>query len=254
MKRTLLVLLTLLILASSGVASTLCASSPGGVGLDQYIANYQGFSNACQIGDKLFYNFGYSASSVPAGNDPPPADAKVIPDPGDGFSNPGLVFSVGGFVAFPGESLDATITYSVATLSGSNVMEDYDLIIAGSHTAQPSGQAFGSVIESFSNAPAGTPPCPGSPNSLCATIGPDGIAILNPHVSFVPWVNGTIVTTKIHLESPATSQLNPFDVVTISAIQEHFSEAVPEPYEAILIGSGLLFFGLFRKRVKYSSN
>jgi hypothetical protein len=38
--------------------------------------------------------------------------------------------------------------------------------------------------------------------------------------------------------------------VTISAIQEHFSENVPEPYETLLIGSGLLFFGLWRKRVR----
>jgi hypothetical protein len=115
-------------------------------------------------------------------------------------------------------------------------MEDYDLIIAGSHTAKPLGLGFGSVTESFSNAPAGTP--------LVATVGPDGTAIVSAHANFVPWVSGTIVTTKIHLESPNSG---PFDVVTISAIQEHFSEAVPEPYEAILIGSGLLFFGLFRK-------
>src|ERR1035437_8126728 len=240
MKKTLLVLSILLIIASSGLANPLCT---GGAGLDVYIANYQGFSNACQVGDKLFYNFGYSGSSVPSGNLPPASDVAMGPDLGDGFSNPGLIFSVGGFVVFPGESMDATIVYSVATLSGSAIMEDYDLIIAGSHTAQPLGLGFGSVTESFSNAPAGTP--------LVATVGPDGTAIVSAHANFVPWVSGTIVTTKIHLESPNSG---PFDVVTISAIQEHFSEAVPEPYEAILIGSGLLFFGLFRKRVKYSSN
>jgi hypothetical protein len=46
----------------------------------------------------------------------------------------------------------------------------------------------------------------------------------------------------MHLQSQGT------DIVSISAVQEHFSETVPEPYETVLIGSGLLFFGLCRKR------
>jgi hypothetical protein len=236
MKRLLVVPFVLLILASSGVASTLCAVDGG---LDVYIASYNGFNNACQVGDKLFYNFAYSASSTPAGNQPTANQTAVIPDPGDGSTNPGLLFSVGGFLTFPGETMDATITYSIATLSGSNIMENYDLIIAGSNS---SSLGFGTVTESFTNAPVGSP--------LVASVGPGVASVHSAHVNFVPWVSGTTVTTKIHLESP----LSGGDLVTISAIQEHFSEAVPEPYETILIGSGLLLFGLRRKRVKCSSN
>jgi hypothetical protein len=242
MKSILVFSFALLILASCGTANQLCAT---GGGLDMYIANYTGFSNACQIGDKLFYNFAYSASSTPAGNQPGADETSVIPDPGDGFTNPGMIFSVGGFLVFPGETMDATITYSISTLSGSAVMEDYDLIMAGSHTgANTGGLGFGSVTESFTNAPVGSP-------LITTVVGPPGSGVNSAHVNFLPWVNGTTVTTKIHLESPSTG---PFDLVTISAIQEHFSEAIPEPYESILIGSGLLVFGLFRKRVKYSSN
>jgi hypothetical protein len=237
MKRLFLISLTLLILPSGGMASQLCTNN---VGLDQYIANYTGINNACQIGDKLFYDFAYTASSTPAGNQPPANETSVIPDPGDGVSNPGIIFSVGGFLVFPGDTMDATITYTVATLSGSPVIQGYALTMAGSHTASPTGLGSGSVTESFDNAPTGTP--------LITTVGPLGNNFNATSVGFLPWVNSTTVTTQIHLQSPGDS--GPFDIVTISAIQEHFSENVPEPYEALLIGSGLLFFGLWRKRVR----
>jgi hypothetical protein len=237
MKRLLLISLTLSILASGGIASTMCTNN---VGLDQYIANYAGINNACQIGDKLFYDFSYNASSTPAGNQPAASETAVLPDPGDGFSNPGIIFSVGGFLVFPGQTMDATITYTVATLSGSSVIQGYDLTMAGSHTAAPTGLGSGSVTESFTNAPAGTP--------LVTSIGPLGNNVNSASTSFLPWVSSTTVTTQIHLQSPGDS--GPFDIVTISAIQEHFSENVPEPYETLLIGSGLLLFGLWRKRVR----
>lgn len=241
MKKTLLVLSAFLVLASSGVASPLCATN---VGLDMYIANYTGFSNACQIGDKLFYNFTYSASATGTATAPTANESAVIPDPGDGFTNPGIVFSVGGFLVFPGETMDATITYAIATLSGSAVLEDYSLSMAGSHTASNSGGlGSGSVMESFGNHPTGSP--------LITSVGPGTSGVFNAHVDFVPWIVGTTVTTQIHLQSPNSG---PVDRVTISAIQEHFSEAIPEPVGTILIGSGLLLFGLFRKCVKHSHN
>jgi hypothetical protein len=232
MKKLLLISLTLLILASSGLANQLCTNS---VGLDQYIANYAGINNACQIGDMLFYDFSY----IPTGTAPSASQATVLTDPGDGVTNPGIIFSTGPFFATPGHALDALITYSVATLSGAPIIQGYDLSISGSHTAQPAGQAFGTVTESFSNAPAGTP--------LVASVGPLDAKVLTTHDDFLPWVNGTTVTTQVHLESPSGLP----DIVTISVIQEHFSEAdnVPEPYETILIGSGLLFLGVRFKRV-----
>ncbi len=176
-----------------------------------------------------------------AGNQPPANETSVIPDPGDGFSNPGIIFSVGGFLVFPGETMDATITYTIATLSGSSVIQGYDLTMAGSHTAAPTGLGSGSVTESFSNAPAGTP--------LTTTVGPLGSNFECGQRGFSP-------LGRQHYQSPPRSTCSrpgdsgPFDIVTISAIQEHFSENVPEPYETLLIGSGLLFFGLWRKRVR----
>ena len=235
MKRMLLLGFAFLLLAISGVAAPLCATN---VGLDMYITSYAGSASACQIGDKLFYDFAYSASSTPSGNQPAANETSVIPDAGDGFTNPGLVFSVGGFLVFPGETMDATITYTVATLSGSALIKGYSLTMAGSHTAANSGGlGSGSVTESFSNAPAGSP--------LVTFVGPGPTGVFSGNVNFLPLVAGTTVTTKIHLESPNSG---PVDRVTISAIQEHFSEAVPEPYQAFAIGSSLLVFGLLRKR------
>jgi hypothetical protein len=231
MKKYFLLPAALFMFASSGIASTVCANA----GLDFYSTAYAGFANACRIGDKLFYDFSYSA--VPIGTAPIASETAVAPDPGDGFTNPGLIFSVGGFLVFPGQTLTATIIYSVATLSGSPVIEDYSLSMAGSHTAQPFGLGSGSVTESFSNNPTGTP--------LITSVGPDGLSSLSAHADFLPLVSSATVTTVIQLQSPNSG---PPDVVTISAIQEHFSEAVPEPAVPALIGSGLLFLGLRRRR------
>jgi hypothetical protein len=233
MKRTIVVPLTLLFLASCALASPLCTN----VGLDVYVATYgtNNISNSCQVGDKLFYDFGFSAT-YNNGTPPVPSDVTVIPDPGDGITNPGLVFSSGAFLAFPTDVMDITLTYRIATVSGTAAIDDYTLSMAGSHTKQPTGLGFGSVTESFSNSPVGTP--------LLTTVGPDGTNINSAHVDFTPFVSGVFVNTLIHVESPATGN----DWVTISAIQEHFSEEIPEPYEVVLIGSGLCLLGLRRRR------
>ena len=236
MKKLLLISLTLLILASGGVASPLCANN---VGLDQYIANYAGINNACQIGDKLFYDFAYSASSNPIGNEPlpvkprPTGSRRRILESGDHFL--GRRFS-----GLPRRNhgchhhLYRRHAERVVRHSGLR------LTMAGSHTADPTGLGSGSVTESSRNAPAGTP--------LVTTVGPLGSNVNATSIGFLPWVSSTTVTTQIHLQSPDSG---PYDIVTISAIQEHFSENVPEPYETLLIGSGLLFFGLWRKRVRH---
>jgi hypothetical protein len=82
--------------------------------------------------------------------------------------------------------------------------------------------------------------------SLLASFGPGAAHINSAHVAFTPFVSGTTVTTRIQLTNPITSA----DIVEISDIQEHFSEQIPEPYQTVLIGSGLLLLGLRRWRVK----
>jgi hypothetical protein len=221
----------LLFLAGSAAASPLCAP----VGLDQYILNNSTLASACQIGDKLFYNFSYSSSlnTVPGGG-PATTAVLVLPDPGDGVTNPGLIFSSGGFIVVAGQTMDVTLGYDVRTLSGSSLMEDYTLTMAGQHFGAD-GPQFGTVTESFSNIP----------DQLLTQVGlvtPDiGLA----HLDFVPFVSGAHVTTQIHMQSASNGS-----IVTISAVQENFSELIPEPYSTVLIGSGLVLLGLRRIRVK----
>lgn len=231
MKRITLVPFAMLLLSSSAAASSLCVQAS----LSQYIQDYVGYSNACSVGDKLFYDFSFS-SSASSGTAPRATALQIVPDAGDGVSNPGFLFSGGAFLVFPGRSIDATLIYSVATMSGQALIEGYSLSIAGSHNGQ--GNGFGTVTESFSNSPAGTP--------LITSIGPADGTVLSAGVNGLPLASGTIVTTTLHVESPAGSS----DIVTLSAIQEHFSEisSVPEPYQPVLIGSGLLVLGLWRRR------
>ena len=225
MKRTYVVPLALMLLAGIAVASPLCED---GGGLDSYIANYNGIGNACQIGDKLFYNFSVS-------NSIDPTSVVILPDPGDGITNPGLAFSSGSFSVDPGESLDGTIQYSVATMSGSAVIEDYSLSIAvGNYDTFAAGTAV--VTETFTN-PVGT--------SLTTSFGPYAATNPTAHIAFSPFINGTTVTTRIQLFDPASST----DSVETSYIQEHFSEQLPEPGVTLLIGSGLLLLGFRRKTV-----
>ena len=230
MKRMMIVPLgLLLLLASSALASPLCGSGAVGNGLDAYIANYSGLSNACMIGDKLFYNFVYT-----------PGDGTIIPsasqimltsDTTDPIANPGLRISSGVFSLFSGQTLDVTITYSVATASGSALMEDYGLVLAGGNGGQPQFTGVGTVTESFLN---GVGP-------LTASFGPGTANSAGAHVDFSPFIVGTTVNTHI-VEIAGNNNLD------ISYIQENFSEVIPEPYAAVLIGSGLVLLGLRRKR------
>ena len=228
----LIVPLALLFLAGSAVASSLCAQGTLLAYTNTY--NTNSVSNSCQIGDKLFYNFSYNVNVGPA---PAASAILILLDPGDGVTNPGLIFSAGGLKVNPGSTMDVTFEYNVATLSGSAVMDDYELSITGSHTLAPNGTASGSVVESFSNVPA-VP-------SLTALVGPGSQIVSTVREDFIPFVSGTHVTTVLSMTSPTGSN----DVVTISSITEQFSEEIPEPYEAVLIGSGLLLLGLWRKRI-----
>ncbi len=231
--RILLVPVALIMLAGVTLAAPMCTDSAS---LAAYITNYTGFANACAIGDKLFYDFTYRPSSTPPGIAPGSNQIIVYTLPGDGITNPGVGFSSGGFTVGTGQTIDATIIYSVATFYGTPVLDDLTLSITGSAT----GSGSGGVTESVTN-PEGIPP-------LITSVGAGG-NVLTRHVVFAdllkPNVSGTTVTTDIHVTQPGSGS------VTISAIEEYFSENVPEPYQGLLIGCGLLLMGLTRKRMPH---
>jgi hypothetical protein len=149
-------------------------------------------------------------------------------------SNPGLVIQTGEFFLFGGDTLDSTISYNVATASGKALIEDYSLAIAGGNGNRTAG--FGTVTESFT---------PANDGPLVTGFGPGGAGVTSAHESFAPaYIVGTHVSTRIQENGGRTTS----DQIDISLIKENFSEVVPEPYAAVLIGSGLVLLGLRRKR------
>src|ERR1039457_2494841 len=104
MKRILIVPLgLLLLLASSALASPLCGSNGVGTGLDAFITNYTGFDNACLVGDKLFYNFGFTVN----GGTVTAFDLSQIKLAGDLTSpikNPGLQIQTNDFFLVAGQT------------------------------------------------------------------------------------------------------------------------------------------------------
>src|ERR1035441_4318319 len=144
MKRILIVPLAVLIMVAGAAASTLCPSGLVVGTLAAYEANYNGLENACLIGDKLFYNFNWTLNGGTV--TPDVTQIMLSGDATNPISNPGLKIQTGEFFLFAPDTLDFTITYSVATASGSALMEDYDIVIAGGTGNTP---GVGTVTESF---------------------------------------------------------------------------------------------------------
>jgi hypothetical protein len=234
MKRMMIVPLGLLLLASCAVASPLCGSGVVGNTLAAYELSYNGIENACLIGDKLFYNFDLTVNGGTVA--PDPSGIMLSGDTINPITNPGLKISSGAFYLFAGQTLDVTITYSVATASGSPLLEDYGLVIAGGNGGLSRDTGVGSVTEFFDNVAP-----------LTVSIGPGSASSVGAHVAFDPsYIVGTTVTT--HIVGSVGTTGGRGDHLDISYVQENFSE-IPEPYAAVLIGSGLVLLGLRRKRV-----
>jgi hypothetical protein len=218
MKRMLIVPFALLLLAGSAAASPiLCPVAT----LGQYISDYSTRAGACQIGNLLFYDFVLTGSAGVA-------STTVTPDTTDPVTDPGIQFSNMVIVAGAGHTMDVSIAYKVATLSGSALIEDYSLsMITGS-----GAKGSGTVTVSFDN--TGEKLFDGVGNFSGTPVS---------HIDLSPFVNGAQVTTAISVTGTT-------GFAGISIAQVNFSEQIPEPYEAVLIGSGLLLLGLRRIRVK----
>jgi hypothetical protein len=104
-------------------------------------------------------------------------------------------------------------------------------VLAGGNGGLAQYTGVGTVTESFTNV-----------GPLVASFGPGTASSAGAHVAFSPYIVGTTVTTHIQ-ENAGNHQID------ISYIQENFSEVIPEPYAGVLIGSGLVLLGLWRKSV-----
>ena|ERR1039457_1797742 len=231
MKLSVLLAATLFAFASMASAAPLCTAV--GITMADYVALG---STGCQIGDKVFYNFFYSSSGSGLGAGVP-AGAVVLSPVGADTYNPGIVFSSDNwFVPGPSSTgnsiIDASLGFTVTVLPGGNPIDDASL-----------------TLGSFVQAGAGI-----------ATIGEtvfagDGFTQLGGRALGVS-AGGQLVD-EVHFANTSTIQVKKdFELVVpagstgsvrVSSFTENFSE-IPEPVGAILIGSGLLALGAWRRR------
>jgi hypothetical protein len=224
MKQVLLLIPLFALGSSIAGATTLCVNDDT---LQNYINNYSTAETACQIGDKLFYNFQLVNNNGNT-NGPAATNIQVQDLPFDGVSNIGVNFNTGGWVISNGGTVDQSISYNVLTVSNQPLIKDLTLIITASLTS-----GTGSVTVTESVNPAVSKP-------LTANVGTQLV-----HTDFSPNYQTALAVTDHILVvggSTATSYAH------LSSIENDFSEVAPEPLGTVLIGSGLLILGLVRRR------
>jgi hypothetical protein len=226
MKLSILLIMVLTAFVSVAPAAPLCA---GGT-----MASYEALgSGGCVIGDKLFSNFKYGSTALGAGIAVLDTQILLTPVVADIY-NPGagIIFSSDNWVLSASEvdsMIDSSILFTVTVLSGEKNMEDGTLTLLSAPK------------------PIGT----GVVADLTETINPAGIQL---HVAaagswvshdYFPITNTVSVAKDLFLYVPAGAPGSGF--AQINSFEEDFSEA-PEPVSGVLIGSGLLGLGLWRRR------
>jgi hypothetical protein len=231
MKVSVRLAMTLAALVGSASAAPLCTSI--GSTMDAYVA--QG-SIGCTVGDKLFSNFIYGSSSRGNGVSVPSTAVTVTPvnagtfDPG-----PGLVFSANWSVpsvAAVNSFVDSSIAFDVTVMNpngttpGPPIIEDGYLKLTGFAV---SGTGIVDITETIS--PAGI------------QLQVDGTGPFVSHKFFAP-VSTVHVLKDLLVSVPGGTAPGS---ASITSFEEDFSES-PEPVGTILVGSGLLALGVWRRR------
>ena len=222
MKLSILLAITLAIFVSAASAAPLCVS--GGT-----MASYEALgSGGCVIGNTLFSNFIYLNTFSGTGVAVP--DTTVFLTPVGDTLNPGIVFSSNGWTIPSGSPtddslVDSTIKFTVSVMDGTSLLEDGTLTLT---SYAVSGTGFADITETI------------KPSSVQLQVDSGG-----PFVShqYFPPTNSVSVLKDLVVAVPQGS----IGTASIGSFEEDFSEA-PEPVSAVLIGSGLLGLGLWRRR------
>ena len=228
MKLSVLLVATLVALASMASAAPLCTAV--GSTMADYVALG---STGCQIGDKVFYNFFYSSSGGGLGVAVPASAVTLSPVGADTY-NPGIAFSSDNWFV-PGGSttrtsvIDSSISFTVTVLPGGHPIDDASLTL-GSFDQVGAGTA--SIGETVLAADGFT---------QLGFMGVGTNGQLAAEVNFAP-----TSTIQISKNFALFVPQNGTGSIRVSSFTENFSE-IPEPVGAILIGSGLLALGAWRR-------
>jgi len=235
MRRTVLIVAVLTALAGMASAFPLCLSDTAA----NYVANYNSPASACQVGDKLFYDFIYSGTSIGGVTPVPSSAVDIVGDPSNP-NEPGLVFSSTGWtVSSTGGThgtidLDSSIQFTVVTLDGRPLILDSSLNFTGNFSV--TGVAGADIAETVR--PGGVPPG--------ISFHVDSTGPFASTVTFPSAVSLVTVSKDLVVIIPP----NQAGTATITSFREGFSENIPEPVGGFLIGSGLLGLGLLRRRIR----
>jgi hypothetical protein len=231
MRRIFFIFAAMIALSSLALAYPLCTTQS----IQYYETNFNGIANACQIGDKLFYNFNYSSTATGGASTVPASAVTVTADPSNP-NEPGIFFTSDWAISSttPAASqifLDSTIQFTVSVIGGAALIQDASLSFAG--FASSTGQGVADIAETVI-LNGGT----SSTNLEVDTVnGP-----FTQTVGFTP--QSTVRVSKDMILVLASGQTGS---ATITQFREGFSE-LPEPLTTALLGSGLLGLGLLRRR------
>lgn len=227
MSRLMLIFAIGMALASSAFASlTTCPTGPYTLYL---VPNF-----TCTSGDLTFSNFGYTPTGNPSGIAIPASAIAVTPITTN--ANEGFQFAGGWSVATQSNGMssfqDSLISFTVTTAVPA--ITDLHLFFNGSFT----GTGIASTAESFceNHALVG---CPSGSGGSLNVSNPPGM--FNDMAVFAP-VQSVTISKDINV----TSGVN--GTAAISQVINTFS--TPEPWSFFLLGSGLLWLGLWRRRTK----
>jgi hypothetical protein len=232
MRRILFVLAAAIGLANFAMANPLCVS---GQTVAYYEANYTTLTNACQVGDKLFYGFNYTSIGQNGAATVPNSAVTVIADPSNP-NEPGLIFQGSWSVSATSPAAaqilqDSNLQFSVSVIGGLALIQDASLNFAG--TASSLGGAIAQIAETVIL----------NGGTTSATLKVDTLnGPFRQTVGFAP--QSTVRVTKdMFLAIPAGQTGS----AQVTQFREGFSE-IPEPLTTVLLGSGLVGLGFLRRR------
>ena len=142
--------------------------------------NYMGSGFSCDIGDKTFSNFSYSASASGGASTIPPSGVVVTPITTP--NNPGLLIT-GGFGVISNQTQDEFFGFTVRVNLGGNPIDDITLLQLGSAFT---GTGSASIAEQVCLGDTFAHGCSGGTIVSLSTVDNSTLVKLSDHITFAP--------------------------------------------------------------------